>query len=110
METIENNQKKSKVGRSRSLSPKSNSQIDEQMKNIQTLFNTNKFVLSYDLFKKFIEDVHGSDDVLAIARNYTDNVEGLLSMMNQIYRKANKTITTKITHINKKLEKHIFKN
>lgn len=57
------------------------------------------------MFKKFVEDTQKSDDVLAVARDYTDNIDDLLSMMNQLYTRANKTVKTKITLIIKKIDK-----
>lgn len=103
---IETSQKKGKFGRARSLSPKNTENwIDEQMKNLKPEFDSNHFVLSFDLFKKFVEDTQKSDDVLAVARDYTDNIDDLLSMMNQLYTRANKTVKTKITLIIKKIDK-----
>lgn len=62
------------------------------------------FVLNYEQLKDFLENASNSPDPVSIATEYTQNVTGLLDMINKIQPSLeNKTLKTKCTKIKKKI-------
>ena len=60
--------------------------------------------LQYDSLVKFLYEVHGKSNTLAIAANYTDNTSALVSMLDQVHDlSADRNLKSRINRIKKKL-------
>lgn len=63
-----------------------------------------QFILEYDQFLDFLENVQGSNDPLSVACLYTENTTGLIDMMTKIHKVlTQRSIKSRITRTKKKL-------
>lgn len=88
-----------------SLSP-----LDEQLSPIKDMLEKNPkhYILNFAQLTDFLENVHGSPDPLSTSKNYTDDTEELLSMLENIYSLLNgRSIKTRITRLGKRIKQQL---
>lgn len=72
--------------------------------------NPNKYILSYEDLKDFLENVHGSNDQLNIARDYTPDIDGLLETLRTLYPYLEKRcIKGRFTRIMERIQQQLSK-
>lgn len=80
--------------------------IEEQLKPVEDLIkdDSRQYVLSYDLFKDLLENAYSTEDSLSVALSYTENVEGIINMINDIYPNLkHRSIKNRCTRIKNRL-------
>lgn len=67
---------------------------------------SNHCALNYESFKKFLDETKGKPNSIEIAKEFTDNIDALINMLNLVYNHIDdKTLKTRITKLKKKLLK-----
>lgn len=90
----------------RSISPCT--PIEEWLEPARELFKSKNSSLSYDQFINFMEQSHKNPDTLALARQYTTNINGLLSFMVDIQEfTSNRSAKIRITKITNKIQEQL---
>lgn len=99
--------KKRKTSSQESLNDPSTS--DDSLNSLQDVItkSPNLFILSFEQFKDFIENTHGSPNPINIALNYTSDLKSLIQMMDTLYPLSPKNIKNRLTRIKKKLIRNI---
>lgn len=70
--------------------------------------NPNKYVLSYEQMKDLMENIKGSQESLNVAQEYTEDIDGLLTTMRQLYPLLeHKTIKSRFTRVMTKIKAHL---
>ncbi|KAG5897582.1 hypothetical protein JTB14_007293 [Gonioctena quinquepunctata] len=64
------------------------SNIEEQLSSLKEHIETNasKYPLTYEELKHFYDNTRGSKDILSVARQYTEDIEGLVYMLSKIHQ------------------------
>ncbi|GLV37542.1 hypothetical protein CBL_20354 [Carabus blaptoides fortunei] len=80
-------QKRPPTKKSRSDSPSPTRSIEEQLEPIRNKIEANpeRYILSYEELKDFLENTFGNNEPLSVAREYTDDISALLNMMYDLY-------------------------
>lgn len=81
--------------------------LDEQLEPIkdEMINNPEKYVLSYDNFKDFIENTRGNNDPKTTSMDYTEDTEKLSDNMEQLYKLlTNRSMKNRFTRIKTKLK------
>lgn len=79
---------------------------ESQIESVRPIFQQNLgiFPLNYDQFNDFLENAIGSTDPLSIARQYTNNINELINMIDSIYPHfSHKAMKSRCTRLKKKL-------
>lgn len=73
--------------------------------------NPNKYVMTYDQLKDFLENAYGQNDVLTISKDYTEDTVALLKMLNQIYPiLEHRSIKSRLTRLMTKLKSQLIQD
>ncbi|KAG5889467.1 hypothetical protein JTB14_016573 [Gonioctena quinquepunctata] len=86
------------------------SNIEEQLSPLKEHIETNasKYPLTYEELKHFYDNTRDSKDILSVARQYTEDIEGLLYMLSKIHQLFdNKSMKSRNTKIKKILMKNV---
>ncbi|KAG5885133.1 hypothetical protein JTB14_031989 [Gonioctena quinquepunctata] len=80
------------------------SNIEEQLSPLKEHIeiNASKYPLTYEELKHFYDNTRGSKDILSVARQYTEDIEGLVYMLSKIHQLFdNKSMKSRNTKIKK---------
>ncbi|KAG5899414.1 hypothetical protein JTB14_033607 [Gonioctena quinquepunctata] len=86
------------------------SNIEEQLSPLKEHIETNasEYPLTYEELKYFYDNTRGSKDILSVARQYTEDIEGLVYMLSKIHQLFdNKRMKSGNTKIKKILMKNV---
>lgn len=90
----------------RSLSPPT--PIGEWLKPARHLFKRPAFIISYDQFHNFTERVYNHNSPLTVAREYTEDIQGLIQMMRELHTyTTNRSAKLRITQAINKIEQEL---
>lgn len=66
------------------------------------------YILTFEQISDFLDNVYGASDIISIARQYTENIPGLIEMLTKIYpHLTSRTMKTRCTNTKKKLFKQL---
>lgn len=86
--------------------------LDEQLSPVKNMLEKNPkhYILNFEQLTDFLENVHGSPDALSISKNYTNDTDELLNMLEGIYPLLNhRSIKNRITRLGKRIKQQLEK-